>query len=203
MRTVAHCALFLSLLLLIACGGGGAEAGDPKSGGVPGTSSLSPSDGGSAAEGDATAATTTVALGSGGDLQGAKLSETRTVASTSADASTPQRGPHTHDVGRGTADIRAIIMARRDEARACYDDAVKDHPGIEGDLVIQWTIDPKGAVTQLSLDSTRSQIVEPAVVACVSDIIKKVQFAPSPGGFETKASYPFNFHPHHGAPRNP
>ena len=76
--------------------------------------------------------------------------------------------------------------------------------GIEGDLVIAWTIDPKGSVTQTSLDTSRSQIVEPTVVACVSDIIKKVQFAPSPGGYETKAFYPFNFHPHHGtAPRSP
>ena len=111
----------------------------------------------------------------------------------------PPKGPHAHEVGRGPEDIRAIIMARRDDARACYDAALKDHPGIEGDLVIAWTIDPKGNVTQTSLDGSRSQIVEPTVVACVSDIIKKVQFAASPGGYETRAFYPFNFHPHHGS----
>jgi hypothetical protein len=136
-----------------------------------------------------------VSLADGGDLQGAKLSESHTVAATSSSAQAPAKGPHSHDPGRGPADIRAIVVAHRDEARACYDKALTAHPGIEGDLVVQWTIDPKGKVTQVSVDSARSQISEPGVVACVGDVIRKIQFAASPGGFETKAFYPFNFHP--------
>ncbi len=156
-------------------------------------------DGGTSSE-ETGPATTTVALGDGGDLQGSKLTETHTVASTAASAGPAPKGPHSHDPGRTPADIRAIVVAHRDEARACYDRALPSHPGIEGDLVIQWTIDPKGSVTQISSDTSRSQIAEPTVVACVADIIKKIQFASSPGGFETKAFYPFNFHPHHGQP---
>jgi hypothetical protein len=201
MRTAVRCALVLSLVLPPGCGGGGAEADGAKS---AAGSPQSPLDGGVALGGEATATTTTAALSDGGDLQGAKLIEARTVASPSASAAPPPQGPHKHEVGRGSDDIRAIIMARRDDARACYDSALNDHPGIEGDLVIQWTIDPKGAVTQVSLDTSRSQIVEPTVVECVSAIIKKIQFAPSQGGFETRAFYPFNFHPHHGgSPRAP
>jgi hypothetical protein len=143
-----------------------------------------------------------VALGNGGDLQGAKLTETKTVVATAASASSAPsgapKGGHAGEPGRKPEDIRAIILARRDEARACYDNALKDHPGIEGDLTIAWTIDPKGNVSQVGLDGSRSQISEPTVIACISDIIKKVQFAASPGGFETKAYYPFNFHPRHG-----
>ncbi len=206
MRTASGCALVLALLVpllplvLFACGGGGAEGDGAKSPGAPASAAAGA---GSASGPEATQSTTTVALPDGGDLQGAKLSEVHTVASTSASA-TPPKGPHAHEAGRQPEDIRAIVMARRDEARACYDNSVKDHPGIEGDLVIAWTIDPKGNVTQTSLDTSRSQIVEPTVVGCVSDIIKKVQFAPSPGGYETKAFYPFNFHPHHGtAPHTP
>jgi hypothetical protein len=89
------------------------------------------------------------------------------------------------------------VGAHRDEARDCYDNALPTHPGIEGDLTIQWTIDPKGAVTQVSLDSSRSQIDEPTVVACIAAAIRKIQFAQSAGGFETRASFPFNFHPRH------
>jgi hypothetical protein len=103
---------------------------------------------------------------------------------------------HAHEPGRTPADIRAIVVTHREQARACYDKALGDHPGIEGDLVIQWTIDPKGNVTQVSLDSSRSQITEPSVAACVAGIIKSIQFAASAGGYETKAFYPFNFHPH-------
>jgi hypothetical protein len=90
------------------------------------------------------------------------------------------------------------VVAHRDEARACYDKALSAHPGIEGDLVMRWTVDPKGAVTQVSNDAARSQIVEPSVVACIADILMKIQFAPSQRGFETKAFYPFNFHPRRG-----
>jgi hypothetical protein len=208
MRTARDCVLIVWLLSLVACGGGAAETDGLKAPGAPGapgaSSTLSPSDAGMPSQGDAAATTTTVALGSGGDLQGSKLSETHTVASTSGASAPAPKGPHTHDVGRGPDDIRAIVLARRDEARACYDGAIKDHPGIEGDLVIQWTIDPKGVVTQASVDPSRSQIVEPSVISCISEIIKKIQFAPSQGGFETKAYYPFNFHPHHGStPRTP
>ncbi len=187
----------LSPLALVACGAGGAGADGAKVAG--GSPTSSPSASTAAAPTDAPT-TTTVSLADGGDLQGAKLTETHTVASTSSSATTapPPKGPHAHEAGRQPEDIRAIVMARRDEARACYDGALKDHPGIEGDLVIAWTIDPKGNVTQAAVDTSRSQIVEPTVVACVSDIIKKVQFAASPGGFETRAYYPFNFHPHHG-----
>jgi len=202
MRTVARYALAwlprspLALLALLACGGGGAAADGAK---APGSPEGMTADGGPAPVSEAP--TTTVALADGGDLQGAKLTETKTMAAPASSANLPPpKGPHGHEVGRGPEDIRAIVMARRDEARACYDAGLKDHPGIEGDLVIAWTIDPKGNVTQAALDSSRSQIVEPTVVACVSDIIKKVQFAASPGGFETRAFYPFNFHPHHGTP---
>lgn len=195
---MARCVFACVLDFLVACGGGGAESGGAKTPSEPSTGSTSPTADPSATQANE-APTTTVALADGGDLQGAKLTETKTVATAPpGSSSAAPKGPHAHEVGRQPEDIRAIIMARRDEARACYDAGLKDHPGIEGDLVIAWTIDPKGNVTQAALDSSRSQIVEPSVVACVTDIIKKVQFAPSPGGYETRAFYPFNFHPHHG-----
>jgi len=182
---------------LLACGGNQVPAGGATS--AADTRASVPSDGGAPAEGTGPT-TTTVALGDGGDLQGSKLAETHAVASASAGAGATPKGPHAHDPGRSPADIRAIVVAHRDEARACYDRALPAHPGIEGDLVIQWTIDPKGNVTQVTSDTSRSQITEGSVVACVADIIKKIQFASSPGGFETKAFYPFNFHPHHAQP---
>ena len=183
-------------LFVVGCGGGAAPAATASSpdnastqGGAPGDASPVK---------DVSAPTTTLAVGDGGDLQGCKLVETHT-STTAPDASAGAVKPaHGHDVGRTPQDIRAIIQAHRDEARACYDAAVKDHPGIEGDLVIEWTIDPKGNVTQTSLNSAKSQIVEPTVVSCVSDVIKKIQFNASAGGYETRAYYPFNFHPHHG-----
>jgi len=195
MQNLARSCLVVFIgVAVLGCGGGAPPAGAASAGSAP------PADGGVGKPDDSTAPTTTLALADGGDLQGAKLVETHTT--TPPPATPPAAGPtkpaHGHDMGRTPTDIRVIIQAHRDDARACYDAGLKDHPGVEGDLVITWTIDPKGNVTQVSLDSTKSQIVEPGIVTCVSNVIRNIQFAESPGGFETRAFYPFNFHPHHG-----
>jgi hypothetical protein len=181
----------------VACGGGQAAQDGPRS---PAGAATSASSAGAApaSEGTAVDSTTTSSnLGDPGDAQAVKLAEAHPTAAASASAAPAPKVAHTHDPGRGSADIRAMVVAHRDEARACYDAALEDHPGIEGDIVIDWTIDPKGNVTDTSLDSSRSQMAEPTLVACLAGIIKKIQFAASPGGFESKAFYPFNFHPHH------
>ena len=141
--------------------------------------------------------TTTSAVGDAGEPEGTKLP--RTVAPSTSAAPGPT---HTHDIGRGPSDIRAIVVAHRDEARACYERSLRDHPGIEGDLVIEWTIDPQGIVTRVATDAARSQITEPVVAMCIGEVIRKIRFAPSRGGFETKAFYPFNFHPRAAQQRN-
>jgi hypothetical protein len=140
--------------------------------------------------------TTTVAPAEHGPAGGTKLSE----SNASAPPAPAELPPHTHDPGRRPQDIAAIVVAHRPEARACYEKALEAHPTIEGDLVVQWTIDPKGTVTQIDLDMSRSTLVEGSVVACVEDVVKRIKFAPSPGGYETKAYYPFNFR-RHGGPR--
>jgi TonB family protein len=195
--------LSASLYLTVACGGGAKPGGDVKSPGdgtapTEGTSSGgTPASSGAVSSGGASGGmTTTTALPDGGELQGAKLgSSTHTEVETKGDAG-PKAGPgHSQEPGRKREDIQTIVMARRDEARACYDKGLKDHPGIEGDLTVKFVIDPQGAVSDASVDSSKSSINEPTVGACIVDIIKKIKFAPSKGGFETRANYPFNFHP--------
>ena len=151
---------------------------------------------GSAGAGGPTTTTTTT-LGAGGDLQGAKLGSTTTVASTTGSAAPPTRGPHTHDIGRGPADLRAIMAAHRDEARACYDAALRATRACRATWSSSGRSTRRATCTQVSQDTERSQITEPTIVGCVVNVIKKIQFATSPGGFETKAFYPFNFHPRH------
>lgn len=195
-----------SLYLTVACGGGAKPGGDVKSpgdgtGATEGTSSGNSngpgaSSGAVSSGGASGGMTTTTVLPDGGELQGAKLgSSTHTEVETKGDAG-PKAGPgHSQEPGRKREDIQTIVMARRDEARACYDKGLKDHPGIEGDLTIKFVIDPQGAVSDASVDSSKSSINEPTVGACIVDVIKKIKFAPSKGGFETRANYPFNFHP--------
>src|SRR5258706_14071813 len=114
--------------VLIACGGGNAASDGPKSPENPGTTAPAPD------PVPSTTTTTTMTLGDGGDLQGTKLSTTSTTTQTSpvgpGDAGAPSG--QGHEPGRSQKDIQTIILARRAEARACYDKALKDHPGIEG-----------------------------------------------------------------------
>lgn len=194
------------LCFAIACGGGGATpdaksaTGAASSGGPSTTEGSSgggttgPGSSGGAASGGGT--TTTTALPDGGELQGAKLgSSTHVEVETKGDGGPKAGAGHQQEPGRKREDIQTIIQAHRDEARACYDKGLKDHPGIEGDLDIKWVIDPQGNVTDASVDVGKSSIHEESVGNCVIAVIKKIKFAPSKGGFETRAHYPFNFHP--------
>jgi hypothetical protein len=184
-----------SLLLSLACGGGeGAKAPAGPAGSTPASGSSAA--GASAASGQPT--TTTSTLADAGDLQGAKLTTSSKTELENKEPGQAKPAAGSSEQGRSAKDLQAIIGARRDDARACYDTGLKDHPGIEGDLDIKWIIDPQGNVTDVSVDTTRSQILEPSVGSCVVEIIKKIKFAPSPKGHETRAHYPFNFHP-----RNP
>jgi len=210
-------AMFSSVMIVtaVACGGGGKEgpgAKTPEASGAsdakeatggsssPGSSSSGDGSGstsGAAASGGSGGTTTTTQLGAGGDLQGAKLGDSvHTTTETKGEGGPKStHGQSASEPGRKAEDIRTIVMARRDEARACYDKGLAAHPGIEGDLDIKWVIDPQGNVTDASVDTTKSSILEPSVGQCIIEVIKKIKFAPSAKGYETRAHYPFNFHP--------
>lgn len=193
-----------AVALFVACGGKPAaspEGATPGAGAGAGTDAPAAAGGAAAAndptKGSGPATTTTPAstLPDGGELQGAKLqSGSKTVIENKTEGTTKPQGSSS-EPGRRREDIQTIVLSHRDEARKCYDDGVKGHPGVEGDLVIGWKIDPKGAVTEIAVDESKSQIHEPGIGKCIIDIIKKIPFAESPKGFETRFSYPFNFKP--------
>jgi outer membrane biosynthesis protein TonB len=176
----------MSLAVLAACGGSNPPSQTPAAPAPAETDASVPR-----AVGDAGASsTTTQTLGAGGAAGGTRLTP---LGDGGVEGGHVKHHP---ELGRSIPDIQAILASHRDEARACYDNALVAHPGIEGNLDVRWTIDPGGNVTDAELDTSRSEIVEPAVVNCVVAIVKKLHFNVSTKGFETKAHYPFNFHPH-------
>jgi len=166
----------------VACGDAQPRPQAPATGAAPSASAAT------AGAGDA-GPTTTTTQSVGGGSGGARLTPSASDAGTD--------GPHKHpyEPGRSVADIAAIIAAHRDEARACYDNALVTHPGIQGNLDVKWTIDPAGVVTVAEIDTSRSDILEPAVGNCVIAIIKKIHFNASAMRFESQMHYPFNFRP--------
>ncbi len=183
-----------TVMLAFACGGSEAKSPANAASSAEPTPSSGPASAKPQESGGGT--TTTLQLGDAGDLQGAKLgTSSRTEIETKSEG-TPKPTPGSSEPGRSPKDLQTIIGgARRDEARACYDKGLKDHPGMEGDLDIKFVIDPQGNVTSAEVDSTKSQILDPGVGNCVIDVIKKIKFAASAKGHETRAHYPFNFHP--------
>lgn len=207
----------LMVVAAVACGGAkeGPGANTPTGSGTDATASphdpSTTSDGAGSASGGAASSpsgssgvSTTTELGKGGDLQGAKLGESvHTTTETKGEGGPKStHGQSASEPGRTAKDIQTIVLVHRDEARACYDKALAAHPGIEGDLDVKWVIDPQGNVTGASVDTTKSSIVEPSVGQCIIDVIKKIKFAASAKGYETRAHYPFNFHPKTFAPKD-
>jgi hypothetical protein len=174
--------LATSLGLFVACGGAQPAPSQPP----PSAAGAPPV--GVATAGDAGPTTTTTQTLNGGAPGGTRLTA---LGDGGVDGSPKHRG----ELGRTIVDIQTIIASRRDDARACYDKALAAHPGIEGTIDIRWTIDPAGKVTEAEVDTSKSELVEPAVANCIIGIIKGIHFNASPKGFETKAHYPFNFHP--------
>lgn len=112
-------------------------------------------------------------------------------------AATPGEPPA--DLGEGdsrtTESIAAVVKTHRKEARDCYEKALKQTPGLKGDVVIHFTLKPSGEVKQAELNEERSTIRQSMVSTCVIDVIRKIAFPKSSKGLETTVNYPFNFNP--------
>jgi hypothetical protein len=122
-------------------------------------------------------------------------SSSDTPAAGAADA--PSDSPEDPGAGdsRNTESIAEMVKAHRKEARDCYEKALKQVPGLKGDLVIHFTLTPAGKVKLAELNKERSTITEPSVVSCVIDVIRALEFPKSAKGLETTVNYPFNFNP--------
>ena len=66
--------------------------------------------------------------------------------------------------------------------------------GLEPGTVTICAIDGKHTTTG-RIDAAKTRILDDGVQKCVMNVIKAMKFPESPRGFETRASYPFNFHP--------
>ena len=79
--------------------------------------------------------------------------------------------------------------------RACYEAALPQNPGIQGDLVIDFVIDPHGEVKQAEVNWSQSELHVPEIDTCAVEAVKSFKFPASSRGLESKVSYPFNFKP--------
>lgn len=90
------------------------------------------------------------------------------------------------DPGRCLDDISKVIADRKPEARACARSA-------KGRVIINFKIDKNGNVEEADQGMQEGQISDQEVVGCLVDLVKTIEFAPSPQGKSTRAYHQFEF----------
>lgn len=76
--------------------------------------------------------------------------------------------------------VKRILRANFSRITKCYDTALDKDPKLGGELLVEFTIDAKGAVAGTKL-AKASAVTEPALTKCILDIVSKVAF-PEPEG---------------------
>jgi len=108
------------------------------------------------------------------------------------------RSPNPDTKGEETRTVEVIsklIKDQRQPVRDCYDQARKDIPSLQGDMVIHFVLDPEGKIKKIELNVERSTLKAPPVVDCAIRVIKGIKFPPSSRGMDTTVNYPYNFNP--------
>jgi hypothetical protein len=85
--------------------------------------------------------------------------------------------------------IKRYIKRNIEKISYCYESQLLARPGIQGQMQVQFLIAGNGSVQQANGSG-----FDGAVVSCVANVIKNIQFpAPSDGG-SVQVNYPFTFH---------
>jgi TonB family protein len=95
----------------------------------------------------------------------------------------------------GSLDPKLIvktIRARMAGFKACYENALKRSPNLQGKVTVTFTIDEEGRVTEASVE--QDSLGDPDVGRCIVGIFKRLRF-PKPDEGSVQASFPFVFVP--------
>ena len=105
-------------------------------------------------------------------------------------AGSPEVVPGTAEV-RGSLDkelIRRIIRRHINEVKFCYERELTRNAGMEGRVMVNFTIGPTGAVVASIVQS--STLGNPTVEQCIAGALRRWEF-PRPQGGIVVVTYPF------------
>ncbi|MEW5853878.1 MAG: AgmX/PglI C-terminal domain-containing protein [Myxococcota bacterium] len=88
--------------------------------------------------------------------------------------------------------ITKTIRARMAGFKACYENALKRSPNLQGKVTISFTIDEEGRVSEASVEN--DTLGDPEVGRCIANLFKRIRF-PKPDEGTVQASFPFVFVP--------
>ena len=87
--------------------------------------------------------------------------------------------------------VRRVIHARLDKVRLCYAAAIAEKPNLAGKIVVTFTIQESGAVTNARVSSSTAS--HPALERCLVQQVQAVRFPSPKGDKNVEVSYPFAF----------
>jgi TonB family protein len=88
---------------------------------------------------------------------------------------------------------RVVRQHRREIIKYCYEKELQTTPGLEGRVVVEFTIAPSGEVVAALVD--QSTLGNAEVENCMQNKIRHWTFPPVDDVQMAKVSYPFNFSP--------
>ncbi len=133
----------------------------------------------------------------GGSGEGIGLGNIGTLGTSTdggAPTSTPRLGEGATDVNGGLPPevIRRIVRQNYGRFRLCYEMGLKRTATLAGEVIVKFTIDAKGSVSNAS--DGGSTLPDPAVVSCVLRAFGNLSF-PQPEGGVVVVKYPIKFAP--------
>jgi hypothetical protein len=96
---------------------------------------------------------------------------------------------------QGALDLSFVateVTRRLDGLAQCYERRLAVDPALAGTVVIHWTIEETGQVTEACI--TEDTVGDRAIVACVNQLVREGAF-PAPRGGAISVSLPFRFAP--------
>ena len=186
----AACAgALLSALVLGACGGGKTAASPADATAPTAMTTAAPADTGAP---HAPSAAPSSSVRTRADCP--KLAES-TVDMPPLDAGVMSNAQADAAYDRNASDVNSLVQRSRDRFRCCYDVSAKEHPGIQGEFVLDFVLKPDGTLKSSSHNKDKSQIKDDAMGECALEVLKTITFPASKKGKETTVSYPFGFKP--------
>ena len=88
--------------------------------------------------------------------------------------------------------IREVVKRQQPKVRACYEAALAKDPKLQGKIVVSFTIDPQGKVSETK---TGGEFPSQDVVRCVEQVFAAMTFPRPEGTGVVKVSYPLVFMP--------
>jgi hypothetical protein len=85
--------------------------------------------------------------------------------------------------------IRRYIKRQSSKLSYCYEKQLLAHPGMQGDITVQFFITPNGAVA-----GANARGFDTEVANCVAGVIGAIEFPAPKGGGGVQVNYPLTFH---------